>query len=94
MAQSELAVNKILRCSKCGFAVVPDAIKCPRCNAVYYSNGRLQLDANTKPYQLKAKDTKLNVQALVARYRLTCPHHGRIDIKATVTSPSVKCPFC
>jgi len=94
MALSRLRVNRTPGCSKCGLAVVPDAIKCPRCNAAYYSNGRLQLDANTKLYQLKAKDTKLNVQALVARYRLTCPHHDRIDIKATVTSPSVKCPFC
>lgn len=94
MAQSELVVNKILRCSKCGFAIVPDAAKCPRCNAAYYSNGRLQLNANAKLHQLKAQETKLNVQALIARYRLTCPCHGRIDIKATVTSPSVKCPFC
>jgi len=76
------ALVEILRCDKCGFIVVPDAIKCPKCNAVYKDSegkdiiGELKYFTRTKIENVAITDTEV----IRAYYQLTCPRHGRVNI--------------
>ena len=94
MAELKPTIAEILKCSKCGCVVMPDSIKCPRCNSPYDSDGTQETDGNNNWYSLEPKDRKAGTQIVMAHYRFICPRHGKIDIRATMPVATVKCPFC
>lgn len=86
-------IKELLGCSKCGCLILPDATKCPNCGVVYNDIGGGSVTDNPCfPSKLKIKET--GVEAIVAYYHFACPHHGRVHVRATVTTPTIRCPFC
>lgn len=91
------AIKEIAQCSRCGCIALPDATRCPKCGAPYreskgdtFSHTIDQLIS--KPVNLvKTPD---NIRIVRAHYELDCPYHGKVRVKATVVSPSMRCPFC
>lgn len=88
-----LSVREILKCPRCGCHILPDATKCPKCGTLYDSNG-IESVVDPINYPAKPKLGNTDVEILIANYQLTCARHGKINIKATVIAPMIKCPFC
>jgi len=90
-------INKMIQCPKCGCIAFPDAIHCPRCGSNYR-----ELKANLERKEIFKKVDYLFIQGqentdntiLKAYYKVTCPHHGHIDVKAAIVIPVMKCPIC
>lgn len=91
------AIKETAQCSRCGCIALPDATRCPKCGAPYHENRVDELTHTidhliSKPVSLLGDPD--DVRIVRAHYELDCPHHGKVRIKATVVSPSMRCPFC
>lgn len=90
-------INKTVQCSECGCIALPDATYCPKCGTSYRAHkerrdlkeifGTIGCFSAQRPV-----DTSKSI--IEANYQLICPHHGQVDIRATVIMPTVKCPHC
>lgn len=88
------AIKEMFECSKCGCIRLPDATKCPRCGLAYDRDGT-ETTVNNIGYLTRSAGTReTSIEIIGTYYRLTCPHHGRINVRATVAVPTIKCPFC
>jgi len=87
------AVKETVQCSRCGCIALPDASKCPRCGTTYNGN-RVKDLMNTVNYFPNPVIEDTDIQVVQAYYQLTCHYHGRVNVKATVIAPTIKCPFC
>lgn len=87
------AVRDKVQCSRCGCIALPDATRCPKCGALYNSNGSKEaisiIDCISHP-MTEHEDTRI----VRAYYQFTCRRHGRIHVRATVIGSPIKCPFC
>jgi hypothetical protein len=87
------AVRDKVRCSRCGCIALPDATRCPKCDALYNGNGAKEaisiIDCISRP-MIENEDNGV----VRAYYQFTCRHHGRIHVKSTVIGSPIKCPFC
>ena len=86
------SIKELLGCPKCGCVILPDAIKCPNCGLAYEENDRRSNTGSI--YSPKPKIRETGIEAIVAYYQFTCPYHGRVSVRATVTAATIKCPFC
>jgi|GEM_PF-389594 hypothetical protein len=90
-------LDETVQCAKCGCLVLPDAARCPKCGAKYQEGKSVEANHRTAPATSRpANPDPLfhHVRVVHAHYDLDCPYHGKVRIKATVVSPSVRCPFC
>ncbi len=81
------AIKELVGCPKCGCVILPDAVKCPNCGTAYIENDSID-------YSSKSKMKKVGIETVIAYYQFICPQHGKINVKATVTPPTLRCPFC
>jgi hypothetical protein len=87
------AVKETVQCSRCGCIALPDATRCPKCGASYNGNGSKE-SVSAISYLSSPLMEEANTKVVRAYYQLTCSHHGKIHIKATVIGSPIKCPFC
>lgn len=87
------AIKETVQCSKCGCVTLPDATKCPKCGAAYDDNGTKGI-IDTISYLSNPRIEDANIQVVRAYYQFTCPHHGKVSVRATVIGSTIKCPFC
>jgi len=87
------SIKELLGCPKCGCTILPDAIKCPNCGTTYDDNGTGNV-VDKITYSPQPGIREIGIKAIVAYYQFTCPHHGRVNVRATVMAPTIKCPFC
>jgi len=72
-----------LKCVECGCIIPPDATKCPNCGQKY-----------TEVKAVKPKNSGNGITVGRIGYAITCQHHGKIHVTATVASAPTRCPFC
>ena len=90
-------INKTVQCTECGCIAFPDAIHCPKCGASYRETKR-----KSEISEVVKRITCFSLQEpadasksiIETYYQLICPHHGQVDVKASVAIPTVKCPLC
>jgi hypothetical protein len=89
-------INKTVQCSECGCIAFPDAIYCPKCGTSYRVNKEKREIKDISNINCFSTPVLLNTSKSImeAYYRLICPHHGQVDIKATIIIPAEKCPLC
>ena len=90
-------LNRMIQCAECGCISFPDATICPKCGAKYIK--KLEdsdcIDIMGADYDPSiSRFDNVNELSWWSHYNFTCPIHGNINIKATVISRSIKCPFC
>jgi hypothetical protein len=90
------AVRTTIRCTRCGCIALPDAIKCPKCGEDYRnpSNNAAKEIIDSFAYLAATKVDAPGIKVIRAYYQISCPHHGQVYVRATVTDTPVKCPFC
>lgn len=91
------SIKELLGCSKCGCIVLPDATKCPNCGTVYDDDRKAHQDNSigySPNYSTQPKIKETGIGAIVAYYHFTCPNHGRVNVRASVIAPTLRCPFC
>ena len=87
------AIKETVQCPRCGCIALPDATKCPKCGTTYNGN-RAKDIIDTISYLSNSKIEDAGVQVVRAYYQLTCPYHGKVNVRASVVAPTIKCPFC
>ena len=90
-------LNRTIECTECGCLSFPDATLCPRCGAKYIKKveSNYYRDVNNVPSEFSmSKFNDVNELMWWSSYQFSCPIHGNISVKASVISPSIKCPFC
>ena len=95
------AVRTTIRCTRCGCIALPDAIKCPKCGEDYRSPSNTAAKEIIDPFsylsttRIECHGTSTNIIKIIqAHYQLTCPRHGKVHVRSTVTGSPIKCPFC
>ena len=90
-------VNKTLKCSICGCISLPDATRCPKCGAIYNNNmlntGSEEIFGSNRYLSIPRPDDT-DTKIYWVYYQLTCPLHGKVDVRAIVIASAIKCPFC
>ncbi len=91
------AIKETVQCSRCGCIALPDATRCPKCGASYHEDKTVEFSYTvdkiaSKPPSLAS--TPDDIRIVRAHYELQCPYHGKVRVKASVVSPSMRCPFC
>ncbi len=91
------AIKERAECPRCGCIALPDATRCPKCGARYHESKTNEFSHAID--QILSKPANLSrppddVRIVRANYELDCPYHGKVRVKATVVSQSMRCPFC